>query len=114
MSEERSIYGRALDVINRYGWRQYARGSKTTKACLEGSLNEACHGNRFYCHDSRVASHEPSARHSLMRLRLALGRVPWMWNDTKGRSAEDVALLLKYADADELDTWRELYGPDAS
>lgn len=85
---EPSIYAKAIEVIREKGW---AHSPYDNGVCLVQALG-----------DSEAAD----------ELSQATGCYPvWEWNDVPKRTVEDVLLLLKYADAGELDTWRKLYGP---
>lgn len=112
---DRSIYGRAADVIRERGWWQGRSVGDNGEVCLNRSLRvsagllvlgaEEGPGQS----DRRVDEAYKTAQR---RLRGAIGVTHW-WNDEPGRTVDDVYTLLKFAEADELETWRALYGPEA-
>jgi hypothetical protein len=102
VAPERSIYAKAIDIIADRGWWQdpdtedpYGGTGPGGEVCINRAL---------------IATAHPCAKEAVERLTLAIGFGPTDWNDAPERTLEDVVLLLKYADADELDTWKSIYG----
>ena len=98
---DRTVYARAIDVIDERGWSQ---GRDVSGLCLVEAVWVAARSDeeRRDALDALGRATRPSTR----RLSFLHG-----WNDAPGRTKEDVLTLLKFADADELTTWSELYGP---
>lgn len=111
VAPERSIYAKAIDVLHERGHTKFRLEDDATGAvCLNGALNKACHGSSQFNHSSRSPGKcWTGSQYDV--LEEAIGHDPAVWNNRAERTLEDVVLLLKYADADELDTWKQLYGP---
>ena len=108
---EPTIYAEAIEVIYRLGWTQgELLDAGTGSVCITGALNTACHGTPMPCvvdrHDHFADGWFEGAALDAV---IGCGSVE-AWNDAPERAVEDVILLLKYADAGELQTWRGLYG----
>lgn len=100
---EPSIYAKAIDVLLRDGWAPGGMvDSEDGGACAWLALQRA---------DASFAAKDTADR-ELIRIFGGIVAV-FRWNDAPERTKEDVILLLKYADAGELETWKSLYGPDA-
>ncbi len=101
---EQNIYERAIEVLHERGWTQLDHGSSEAgPVCLAGAAALACglSDPNDWC--PRLGEFEELLR--------TVVPGPAMWNDAPERTKEDVVTLLKFAAADELDTWKKLYGP---
>lgn len=91
----------AAEAILRRGWHQGGYVGKDGAICSLGGLNLAIYGDVMGC---GMGSREQQARLALWR---AIGTLPMPsaadgdgiagWNDTPGRSLEDVLLVFKQA-----------------
>ena len=110
---EPSIYAKAIDVIHDRGHHkgQYEGWpAGHGPVCADGAIRVACHGTP---HSSVHSGCSGACIRSSVRLDHSVGTAIMCWNDAPERTKEDVILLLKYADAGELPTWKALYGPGA-
>ncbi len=107
---EPSTYAKAIDVIQRRGWTQgVLMDTETGAVCALGALYVACHGGPWSC-QTDGHDHFADGWFDQLSLQEATGCTSVDgWNDAPDRTVEDVILLLKHADAGELDTWRKLY-----
>lgn len=98
---EPSIYAKAIELIYAEGW--YHGGTNVGECLVTSTTKRQTPEGTSQTLAPLVAAVGCNGMGGLMR-----------WNDAPERTLEDIVLLLKYADAGELETWRELYGPDAS
>jgi hypothetical protein len=85
------VYRSARERLEWDGWWQGSYRGPNGERCLLGALPNY----HWYT--------------ALDRLTRVVGNTA-EWNDHPSRTKEDVILLLKFAEADELATWKELYG----
>lgn len=100
MSSERTFYSEAAKLIAKRGWWQE---EEPTDEGGEGPQGQLCINRAL------IAVAPSQAPDAIVELGLILGQESSAWNDSPERTEEDVHLLLKYAAADELETWRANY-----
>ena len=100
--EVREVFEEMLKVLRERGWCHNGPRDRAGRVCLLIAGDTAMRnlGQR------RFLSSEPC-----ILLANVLDSSYGYWNDDPSRTFEDVELLLKYAAADELETWKEMYGP---
>lgn len=109
---EPSIYAKAIDVLNERGWNQgdpYEVFPDGGSVCLGTAIGLATGCKYAFCESEA----HPDLAAAFRLLTGVLGQHVQTWNDATERTKEDVILLLKYADAGELETWKALYGDEA-
>lgn len=86
------IVDEMMERIQRGGWIQGSFGGENRGHCLMGAMNEACADTPFAVRDEVT-----TALTRAIRDREGIVRKIWKWNDERGRSIEDVLLVLKDA-----------------
>lgn len=98
----KNVYERMIDVIQKKGWHQGDFYSPDGSVCIAAAFCETKQANPFHY----GVFNDPEWENIMAVIDAA------DWNDDSSRTEEDVLTLLKFAAADELDTWKELYGDD--
>ena len=90
---------RAIDVIHELGWTHHQyRDVETGAVCITGAIRIACHGNISLCLDFDITK---SCEFATVEFMKRVGVGPAYYNDTPGRTVEEVLLAMKQvADGD--------------
>lgn len=96
MKTAEEILIEAAELVERpEGWCQGSLADRNrTQVCLEGALIQACLGI-LYLGESDLLGRDPELFRAYHAVRKEVGRTPALWNDQPGRTAEEVATVLR-------------------